>query len=227
MQKSSSLARQAPQSSSQTSSWYGRRAAPVHLMQGNTTQSSVEMVPIVLYLLFLPWILHQYIILSTTEIESRNESRTRHPFFITAQEISSELHQPNSLTQMAGDKKESGPKRWLKSAKSAFKDHGRSSSSPSEAKTCGASSATSAASGSVASLPSRSDSNSLAPTVESAIISGAATIIPEQLLRLPQEQTTTPDSAANPLDNRVAQPSVHAAVGEKATLPGGKFLRAL
>lgn len=121
---------------------------------------------------------------------------------------------------MADDKKESGPKGWLKSAKSAFKRHSRSSSSRSGGKTSGGSSpvTNTTASGSVMSLPSRSfkfDSNSLTPTglrptdahsIHGAIVPGASPVIPEQFLRSGQQETTAPEGTrTNTQESLVSQ----------------------
>ena len=114
------------------------------------------------------------------------------------------------VIQNAGSKR-----RWLKS----FIHRNREN--PSEGQASGASSIVpSTASGSIISLPSsssRNDCNTLTPTdthsIHAGIISGAAPVIPEQLLRSEQERTTAPDRArTNAQGSGGSQSSTHAVI---------------
>ena len=113
---------------------------------------------------------------------------------------------------MVDGKRESAPKRWLKSAKSLFKDDGKSLSSHSEGKTSGVSSVTTTASGSVRYLPSRPPANNLTST-GLAIIPEAALITLEQPLLPGREQAAAPDNVPNTLNSAVSS-SAHTAAGE-------------
>ena len=94
-----------------------------------------------------------------------------------------------------------------------------------------------AASTSVMSLPpssSQHDSSRLSPTgsrptdthsIHEAIMSRASSVTPDQLLRSKQKETTASENTrTNTQGSLVPQPSAHTAVGDKATLPDGKFL---
>jgi len=123
---------------------------------------------------------------------------------------------------MAGTKR-----RWFKSI---LQGNSGSSSARFEGQASGASSpATNTASGSVASLPSRSSkngSNSLTPTdahsIHTAVVSGASVVISEPL-RQGQKQATTPgNTRINTQDSQVSTSSVRAGVRDEGTLYGGK-----
>ena len=82
------------------------------------------------------------------------------------------------------------------------------------------------------SLPSGSsgqDSNSLTPTgahiIHAVVFSGASPVIPEQLLRSSQQQTTVPErTRINTQGSRVPQSSSLDVVRDEPTLHGGKSL---
>jgi len=114
---------------------------------------------------------------------------------------------------MAGGKKESGPARWLKSAKSVFRGgHSTSSFSRSGGQASGsASPITSAASATT------HGSNSLTLTgahrIHGASVLTASPVIPEQLLRSGQKVSTAPENATTAPDSLVSQSSAQSTVG--------------